>query len=281
MLGAVTALFALGAGEARADDAVGTLRMLPNELFMPTVAVQTGVTGTLDPRYPLLAEIELGLRGLPGAKPGTGWLGVDGGVTFDGIRTATGAADASDPVAFQARVTPWRRWGQSQPIVVAQDLRVGAVSVGRDRPLGVELSGLVQVLDWAGGFYLPANHAGDIDARVVIGVRSLGARWRRYSGRNDDFLGAALGGLSGELVYGRRFGRLVTVTGHLGARADWSIGTRDGFAAQTDTEVWLGGVVEVGPHDSLRLLANTRTWEDNSGGAAYLPGLTLAWRSTW
>lgn len=274
------AALALFVAHARADDDVGTLRMLPNDMFPPVVAAQVGFTSTLDPRFPLLVQAALDVRGIPGKMPDTAWLGVDGGVSFDARSIALGTAGAGEPVAFEARLTPWRFASQTQPIVAAQDVRIAAVSVGRDRPLDTELSALVQVLDWSGGLYMPANHRGDLDARIVIGMRAFGATWRRYVA-GADFLGAYLGGLSGELVYGRKVGGAVTLTGHIGARADWSIGARAGFSAVTDTEVWLGGVLDLGMHHSLRLVAGTRTTEDNAGRSAYAPALTLAWRGTW
>lgn len=273
------AALSLLAVDARADDGVGALRMLPNDMFPPVIASQVGFTSTLDPRFPLLVHAALDLRGIPGKMPDTAWLGVDGGVSFDALGIAEGTPNAEQPVAFQARLTPWRFASQTQPIVAAQDVRIAAVSIRRDRPLDMELSGLVRVLDWSGGLYMPANHRGDLDARIVIGVRALGASWRRYPA-GPDFYGAYLGGLSGEIVYGRRLGDVI-LTGHLGARADWSIGDRGGFSALTDTEVWLGGVLDFGLHQSLRLVAGTATAEDNAGGSTYVPSLTLAWRATW
>ncbi len=263
---------------AHADEGLGTLRMLPNDMLVPEVAAQIAVAGTLDPRFPVIVEAGGSWRGIPGALEERAWLGLDGSVGFDALAFAQ---QDFDPVLFTARLTPWRYTSQSKPIVAAQDLRVAALSLGRDRPLDVELTALLQVFDWSGGLYLPANRRGDIDARVVIGARALGVDWRRYCDDPDDFLGASLGGLSGELVYGRRFGGGVTLTGHLGARADWLIGSASGFSALSETGIWLGGVLEVGPHHALRLFAGTRTSQESTSGTAYVPTLTLAWRATW
>lgn len=265
---------------ARADDGVATVRMLPNTMFVPTLATQIGVTGTLDARYPVLIEAMIGLPGLPGVQSDSAWLTIDGAVSVDGLGVSHGSANALDPVAFTTRLTPWRRASQSQPIVAAQDVRIGAISLKRDRPLDVELSALVHVLDWSGGVFLPANHSGDLDARIVVGLRALGAQWVHSEARPLDFLGGSLGGLSGGLVYGRKW-RKLTLTGHLGARADASIGVRDGFATRTETAVWLGAVLDLGRGYSLRLFGDSRSVRENGAPARSMPGATLAVRAIW
>jgi hypothetical protein len=280
---------------ARADDDVGTLRMLPNQMFAPTIAMQVALTATLNPDYPLLADTAVDLRGVPGPRPGSTWLGFDGHISIDALAAATGSPKAMGPPVFEARLTPWHRTSQSAPIVAAQDLRVATISVRRDRPMDIELAAELHVIDWSGGVYLPANRPGDLDARIVIGMRALGAEWRRAPSRlgaedlygaedvygAEDLYGAALGGLSGELVYGRRFGHNTTLTGHLGASADWAVGARHGFVATTETEVWIGGVLDLGIYNAVRLYAGTRTLDESTDASRYLPTLTLAWRATW
>ncbi len=261
---------------AHADEPVDTLRMLPNEMFVPAVAVEVGATGTLDPARPIVLALEVDVRGVPTIYPGGYWASAAGAVRF-------GPMEGAEPVAFDARVTAWRRATQSRPIVAAQDGRVGTVSVGRDRELGTELSGLLRVFDWSAGVYLPANRPGNIEARVVVGARGLGVRWTRYAPEEQrpDFLGVALGGLSGQFVYGRKIATSTTLTGQVGGRADWAIGDAEGFSALTDTELWLGGVLGVGEHHALRITAGTRTAKDDAGWSRSVPALSTAWRVTW
>lgn len=254
---------------AIAEDDVAALRMRPNDMVLPMIAAEVGATGTLEPAHPVLVDAALSFGGIPGPGATTRWLAVDGAASWD--------PGSPEPVAFSGRLTPWRVAGQTLPIVAASDLRVAAMTMERDRLLGIELGAVVQALDWYGGLYLPANHPGDIEARIVGEVRLLGVRWRRA---DDDFIGAALGGLGAELVYGRRYGG-TRLTGHLGGRADWSVGDKDGFSTITDTEVWLGGVLELGDHHALSLLGGTRTTEDDAGVGASVPNLTVSWRSTW
>jgi hypothetical protein len=284
MMGSAMLLLTQMVLRARAEDDVGTLRMLPNQMFAPTIAMQVALTATLNPDYPLLADTAIDLRGVPGPRAGSTWLGIDGHIGIDALGAATGDPETKGPAVFEARLTPWHRTSQSAPIVAAQDLRVATLSARRDRPMDIEFAAQLQVIDWSGGLYLPANRPGDLDARIVIGLRALGAEWRRAprsAGPSEDLYGASLGGLSGELVYGRRFGRCATLTGHLGASADWSIGARHGFVATTETEVWIGGVLDLGVHDALRLYAGTRTLDESTDGSLYLPTLTLGWRATW
>lgn len=284
MIGTAMLLLTQMVLSARAEDDVGTLRMLPNQMFAPTLAMQVAVIATLNRDYPLLADTAVDLRGLPGPRTGSTWLGLDGHIGIDAIAAATGSPQTHGPAVFEARVTPWHRTSQSAPIVAAQDLRVATLSMRRDRPIDIELSAQLQVIDWSGGLYLPANRPGDIEARIVIGLRALGAEWRRVAGAADpstDLYAAGLGGLSGELVYGRRFGHSATLTGHLGASADWAIGAHSGFVATTETEVWVGGVLDLGAHNAVRLYAGTRTLDESADASRYLPTLTLAWRATW
>ena len=42
------------------------------------------------------------------------------------------------------------------------------------RDLGVGLGVTARTAEWSGGLYLPANHPGDIDARMIFGARALG-----------------------------------------------------------------------------------------------------------
>lgn len=275
------ALVAVGLGVpgVRADEPVDAVRMLPNAMVLPGWSAQVDLSATLSPQWPLLAGVEGDLRGVPGRRPGVAWASVNGAVRVDALRAAVGAPAA--PPAYRLSLTPWRRVSQTAPIVAAQDVRVATLALTRDLPLAVRADAQLTALDWSGALYLPANHPGDIEARVGVGARVLGARWRRSDDAPSDFVGVSPGGLSGEAVYGRRFGRAFTLTAHLGARADWTLGARDGFTVLTDTAVWLGAVAELGPHDAVRLIAATRTTDDDDGPTAYAPELTLAWRSVW
>lgn len=266
---------------ARADEPVDAVRMQPNRMVVPTVSAQLDLAATLADAHPLVAGLEVGLRGVPGRLPGAAWAGMSGAIRVDALDAARGAPGASGPIAYTLRLTPWRRVSQAQPIVAADDLRVATMTWERDRLIGVESDAHIDALDWSGALYLPANHPGDAEARVGVGARALGARWRRTADAPADFVGVTPGGLSGEAVYGRRFGRALTLTAHLGARADWSLGARDGFTVLTDTAVWLGVVADLGAHDAVRLLAATHTTDDDTGPTAYAPELTLAWRSVW
>ena len=68
MIGAAMLLLTQMVLSARAEDDVGTLRMLPNQMFAPTLAMQVALTATLNPDYPLLADTAVDLRGVPGPR---------------------------------------------------------------------------------------------------------------------------------------------------------------------------------------------------------------------
>ena len=49
----------------------------------------------------------------------------------------------------------------------------------------------------------------------------------------------------------------------------------------TDTEVWVGGGLDLGHHHEVRLLGGARTVRTSEPTSAALGTLTLSWRSTW
>lgn len=279
---------ACGIVAARADEPIGAapidaVRMRPNAMFLPSFATELSVTGTLDPDHRLVASLALAERGFHGEHPGWSWLGLDGSVTADALRPDL--LFAEPPLVYDARLTIHRRAGESNPVVAVSDARLGTVDLSADQLLGVRMDGLVQLADWSGGLYLPSLYPRDIDARIVVGLRALGARWRRYAPTDDgaqpDFVGVSVGGVSGELVYGRRVSGAAVVNLHLGGQSDWSVGSRRGLTLLTDTEAWVGGGLDLGRHHEVRLLGGARTVRTSDPTASALGTLTLSWRSTW
>lgn len=270
-------------GVARAGEPVDAVRMRPNTMFLPAFGAEVGMTGTLDVDHPLLLDLSLAARGVRGERPGWSWLDLDGAVSVDASRIDQLVAQA--PPSVDARLTLHRRSGESNPVVAVSDARLGVVEVSNDHLLGVRFDGLAQVADWSGGLYLPSLYPKDIDARIVVGLRALGARWRRYElaerGPPPDFVGVSVGGVSGELVFGRRMTRSTVLTAHLGGQSDWSVGAAGGLTLLTDTEAWVGAGLDLGHHDELRLLGGARTVRTSKPEAGTLGTLTLSWRSTW
>lgn len=254
--------------------------MLPNRMFLPALSTELRAVGALAPEPELLTELALEARGVPMRRAGWSWAPARASVVFAPL--AEGEA-RSEPVAFEANLALQRRAGESNPVVAASDTRIGGLRLGRDHRLGVDLDGSFVVADWAGGLYLPALFPRDLEARVVVGARALGVRWRRFDTRGlaqpADFWGMALGGLSGEFVYGRKLGAAV-LTGRAGGQVDWSAGSNGAPVLLTDTEIWLGGALELGEHHALRLTL-ARAVESDPPHRAAFPSLALAWRTTW
>lgn len=275
------AIVALGlVGRAAAAEDPAAIRMRPNHMLRPDLGLDVGVEGTLDPDDPLLVVAAVGFRGVRGGLPGRTWLPVRGGVAVDPFDLA---AAPVDPPRFDGRVALQRRAGETSPIVATSDLWLGVVSARRDRPVAVELDAAVQAVDWTGALHLPAMFPRDIDARLLVGGRALGARWRRFTeaGALPEYRGVALAGVTGELVYGRMLVPRVILTGRLGGDADWSPGDAGGFVLLTDTRVWIAGNLALGPRHDLRLELSNRAADDDQGAAHTAPGLALTWRGAW
>ena len=260
---------------ARASEDVAAVKMLPNRMLAPAVAAEVEVVGALDPTWPLLSRAAVGLRGIPVGRPGASAAFTTAAVTVD-------PAGGPAPVGFDLNLSVLRRAAESNPVVAASDVRWGSLRLWRDHALGVDLDGSATLIDASGGLYLPSLFPGDIEARVVVGGRALGARWRRSDprpwGAPADFVGAALGGVDGEIVYGRRVTTHAVITGQLGGRADWSVGAADGLQVLIDTKVWLCGELGLGAHHALRVTASREAVRWPADGRS---ALSAGWRAAW
>lgn len=264
---AATLLLATSLAHAGEDPA--GIRMTPNRMLLPTVGVELAALTTFDPEPMLRGSVSL--RGIPERRRGRSWLPV----------SASAMATPERLVAWDTRAAIYRHAGESNPVVAASDVRFGNARLYADHDLGVAWDASATAVDWTGGLYLPAMFPGDLDARLFVGARALGARWRRFDDGSADFVGGEIAGITGELAYGRKFTPGFTLTARLGGQADWSIGDRAGFTLLTDTEAWVGGDLGMGPHHDLRLLLGTRTLDDDRSAALGEPTVSLAWRAAW